>query len=65
MGKVDLKIIGIEKHEIELARFGYIRLVWITSLLGYNNFEIRSWNGNVFKSVDPQIAIKKFNELTQ
>ena len=63
MGKVDLKLLG--NYEIEIARFGYLHLIWITSLFGYNNFEIRSWNGKIFESVDPQIAINKFNELIQ
>ena len=63
MKEINIKLLGT--YEIEIARCGYLRLIWTTSLFGYNNFAIHSGTGKMFESTDPQIAIKKFNELVQ
>lgn len=63
MNAREIHINDFGNFEIMLARFGCLELLWITSILGYNKFEIHSKQGKVFETSDPQIAVKKFNEL--
>ena len=59
--KIHLKDIGY--YEVEIAKCGLLRLVWITSPLYGNKFEIRSNGEKIHETNYIWESIKKYNEL--
>lgn len=59
--EVHIKDFG--NYEIELARAGWIRLIWVASPHGFSNFEIRQKDKTIYENTDLRFATKRFNEL--
>ena len=60
--KIDINRIGT--YEIEIAKCGWLRLVWLANPTCENWYEVQSNGEKVFKTMNLKIAIEKYNELT-
>lgn len=61
--KLDIRKIGT--YEIEIAKCGWLRLVWFADPKRGNRYEIQSNGEKIFETNYLWLVIAKYNELVQ